>query len=84
MSKQEKIREGVDILLVNFALKKKSLLDAEDKAHLKSDIFKYLHSQGVVIKVEDNSFVAECLRDSWEEIKQDMKEAGYEATESLI
>ena len=47
-------------------------------------LWKYLHENGIVIKVEDDSFVAECLRDSWEEIKEDMKQAGYAKFVPLI
>jgi len=46
-------------------------------------ILSCLHDNDVVIKVEDSSYVAPCLKDSWEEIKQDMKESGYEKVESL-
>ncbi len=84
MTKQEEIREGLIAKVKSIRLWRTIYDDPLTPEEDADDILRTLDSQGVVIKVEDNSFVAECLRDSWEEIKQDMKEAGYEATESLI
>ena len=78
--KREEIRDGV---ITNIVKKCPNLLNKEIVA-LADAILKDENSQGVVIKAEDNSFVAECLRDSWEEIKEDMKQAGYVAWDPLI
>ena len=78
MNKQKEIKEGMQ------RLRPTGICSKDEWFFLVDVIFKYLHSQGAVIKVDDNSYVAPCLRDSWEEIKQDMKEAGYEAVEPII
>ncbi len=49
---REEIREGLRDILIDFANRKKSLLDAEDLCYLLSDIRAFHHSQGVVIKVD--------------------------------
>ncbi|KKK76758.1 hypothetical protein LCGC14_2860390 [marine sediment metagenome] len=76
MSKQEEIKRIVQEVLDKY--------DGNPAVDWPFILLFKLQQLGVVIKVDDNSYVASCLRDSWEEIKQDMKEAGYTAVEPLI
>ncbi len=82
MTKQEKIREEVESHIG--ACLRISDMDDSIAGSLSKSLMVLQDGLGLVIKREDNSYVAPCLRDAHEEIKQDMKEVGYELVEPLI
>ena len=97
MTKQKEIREGMRNILIDFANRKKSLLDAEDLTYLLSNLREYLHSQGVVIKVDRelpdcdvdcNVYATECDKceygHAYHRAQRELGEAGYVAVEPLI
>jgi hypothetical protein len=82
MNKQEEVREGVEGILgvlYNFHL------DGDAYA---SQILDYLHSQGVVVKVDGelypNRYMTRDTRYAYEDAQRDMLEVGYVAVEPLI
>ena len=81
MTKQEEIREGIaeDIYCATGNEKEWCLRFTEQ-------LFRYLHSQGVVIKVDRGSddIQLPILKETWEGMVEDMKELGYVAVEPLM
>lgn len=81
MTKQEEIREALMSKIKSIRLWRTRYdepLTVEDDAE---DILNYLHSQGVVIKVESELTI---LADKGKQIAGLIKEAGYTAVEPLI
>jgi len=84
MTKQEEIREGIEAILIGSP-------DNDSPEKLSKEMLNYLHSQGVVIKVEKDSFYTNIPLDkvplsgntAYVETKEIIK-AGYEAVASLI
>ena len=82
MTKQEEIREGAIISLMDYKGFHKGPTE-----YIIDYVFKYLHSRGVVIKVKrelpELSWRQKNLEDGVE-VQQDMLKAGYIAVEPLI
>ena len=80
-TKQEEIREGVK-RLVEWAVE----TSKPDRAI--KDIIQYLHSQGVVLKVErklpKNDWTNEDMKRAWDIAQKFMLKAGYVAVEPLF
>ena len=85
MATREEIREGI-LRLIH--LKNGNQTIIEDDVELCNEIFQYLHSQGVVIKVErelpkdeDYDYYED---EAFDDGQRSMVEAGYVAVEPLI
>ena len=90
MATREEIREGI----ANLAQMDSDTCDYlickqfDDNCRLcrATAVIKYLHSQGVVIKVDEGSddIKLPVLKEAWEGIVEDMKELGYTQWKPLI
>jgi len=102
MTKQEQIREGIENILIKYkkSLHKEGLIwkskaNVDFRKFAAEDIMQYLHSQGVVIKVEGelpdskdfhwyNDWGGQCGRSGFELALKEIKEAAYVAVEPLF
>jgi len=83
MSKQEEIGEGMNKLLVEFAKDyQRASIKQASVTHYKFKLLEYLHSQGVVRKVEQQ--LADIGIEYYNENVAKMLKAGYVAVEPLI
>ena len=85
MTKQEEIREGIKkVISVYFGL---DALQEPFLNELPDSMIKYLHSQGLVIKVDGElpgTFLSEAGHAFEKVVQQEMIGAGYTLTEELI